>query len=361
MINFRFHLISLVAVFLALAVGVAMGASFVDRATVETLRDRVDTLDGRYRQRGDQLEAVGAQLESADAQAAALAGAGSAAIAGRLAEVPVVVVATGGTPGDVLDAVRTTLDAAGASPHGTVRLMPSLALDDAEVVRDARERFGVRGRSAADVRARVLADLAAAMSRLAADPDAAEQPPSTPEGAPAEPVPTDPPEVPDPGAPLARPTDPASARAVIAAAAQLGLVAVDAAGVPADAAFPDVAGVRYVLVLGGEDPEVDEVAVQLAAAVGGAAPAVITVAEARPSRADGTATTTTEDQPVRGDALDALRDGPVADALSTVDDVEEAFGRIALVYAVAEQASGRVGHYGTGSGAGAPFPTVPAG
>ena len=45
MINFRFHLISLVAVFLALGVGVAMGASFIDRATVDSLRGRVDDLD----------------------------------------------------------------------------------------------------------------------------------------------------------------------------------------------------------------------------------------------------------------------------------------------------------------------------
>ena len=33
MINFRFHLVSLIAVFLALALGVVMGATVIDRAT----------------------------------------------------------------------------------------------------------------------------------------------------------------------------------------------------------------------------------------------------------------------------------------------------------------------------------------
>ena len=62
MINFRFHLISLVAVFLDLGVGVAMGASFVDRARVDSLRSRVDDLDEGYRRRGAELDATREQL-----------------------------------------------------------------------------------------------------------------------------------------------------------------------------------------------------------------------------------------------------------------------------------------------------------
>ena len=42
MINFRFHLISLIAVFLALAVGVVMGYSVLGQPTVDTLQGRVD-------------------------------------------------------------------------------------------------------------------------------------------------------------------------------------------------------------------------------------------------------------------------------------------------------------------------------
>ena len=45
--------------------------------------------------------------------------------------------------------------------------------------------------------------------------------------------------------------------------------------------------------------------------------------------------------------------------VSTVDDVDTSAGQIALAYAVAVEASGRAGQYGTGSGAQAPLPTPP--
>ena len=45
MINFRFHLVSLVAVFLALAVGVVMGYGVLGQPTVETLENRIDTVE----------------------------------------------------------------------------------------------------------------------------------------------------------------------------------------------------------------------------------------------------------------------------------------------------------------------------
>ena len=45
MINFRFHIASLIAVFLALALGVVMGSTVIDRAIVEGLRDRIDEVE----------------------------------------------------------------------------------------------------------------------------------------------------------------------------------------------------------------------------------------------------------------------------------------------------------------------------
>ena len=47
MINFRFHLISLIAVFLALAVGVVMGYGVLGQPTVDTLQDRVNDVEAR--------------------------------------------------------------------------------------------------------------------------------------------------------------------------------------------------------------------------------------------------------------------------------------------------------------------------
>jgi hypothetical protein len=47
MINFRFHIISLVAIFLALALGVVVGAGVIDRGVVDTLNDRLDRVEAK--------------------------------------------------------------------------------------------------------------------------------------------------------------------------------------------------------------------------------------------------------------------------------------------------------------------------
>jgi hypothetical protein len=46
-INFRFHLVSLVAVFLALALGVVMGSTVIDRAIVDRLSSQIDSVKKR--------------------------------------------------------------------------------------------------------------------------------------------------------------------------------------------------------------------------------------------------------------------------------------------------------------------------
>ena len=45
MINFRFHLVSLIAVFLALAVGIVMGYGVLGQPTVDTLQRRIDNVE----------------------------------------------------------------------------------------------------------------------------------------------------------------------------------------------------------------------------------------------------------------------------------------------------------------------------
>ena len=45
MINFRFHLASLIAIFLALALGVVVGAGVIDRGVVDTLNSRLDSVE----------------------------------------------------------------------------------------------------------------------------------------------------------------------------------------------------------------------------------------------------------------------------------------------------------------------------
>ena len=47
MINFRYHLVSIVAVFLALGIGIIMGTAVIDRAVVDRLERQQDDLDKR--------------------------------------------------------------------------------------------------------------------------------------------------------------------------------------------------------------------------------------------------------------------------------------------------------------------------
>ena len=59
MINFRFHIASLIAVFLALALGVVMGSTVIDRAIVEGLHDRIDRVESAPGSSGRGTRAAG--------------------------------------------------------------------------------------------------------------------------------------------------------------------------------------------------------------------------------------------------------------------------------------------------------------
>ena len=67
MINFRFHLVSLVAVFLALTIGIVVGASVVNHKIVDSLNHRIDTIGknaDKQRNENRVLSANVQQLES---------------------------------------------------------------------------------------------------------------------------------------------------------------------------------------------------------------------------------------------------------------------------------------------------------
>ena len=46
MIHFRFHIVSIIAVFLAIAIGTVMGATFVGRGVIDRLQNRIDKVEG---------------------------------------------------------------------------------------------------------------------------------------------------------------------------------------------------------------------------------------------------------------------------------------------------------------------------
>jgi hypothetical protein len=132
MINIRYHVYSLVAVFLALAIGVAAGSTVVQRSVVDNLR----STQGRIEKNLDELEAKNAELQdrasALEGRAGTLTEQGPAAfLTGTLPGAPVMVVRTQGTSGDALGKVREGLKVAGADTLSDVELKPSLADPDA--------------------------------------------------------------------------------------------------------------------------------------------------------------------------------------------------------------------------------------
>ena len=62
MISFRFYVVATAAVFLALAIGVVVGSTTVDRVVVENLRDQVDSVEQNLDERQAANEALDAEV-----------------------------------------------------------------------------------------------------------------------------------------------------------------------------------------------------------------------------------------------------------------------------------------------------------
>jgi hypothetical protein len=72
MINFRYHLVSLVAVFLALSIGIIMGSTVIDRAIVDGLQNQIDRADQNSRDRKTENDRLTSDLKAQQSQATAL-------------------------------------------------------------------------------------------------------------------------------------------------------------------------------------------------------------------------------------------------------------------------------------------------
>src|SRR5688572_21206890 len=111
MISFRFHLVSLVAVFLALGLGVLTGTIVLNRGVVAVLGGQTERLreqSADLRRRVDRLEEQ-AEISSAFENAAM-----AHLVNGRLPGTDVILITQEGTDGAGIQGVRRALDEAGA-------------------------------------------------------------------------------------------------------------------------------------------------------------------------------------------------------------------------------------------------------
>jgi len=122
MVDFRYHLVSLVAVFLALACGIVLGAGPLRTAIGDTVSGRNAALTAQNAQLTTERDAAVADEKAATA---ALDTAGAGLLAGTLPGYRVAVVSLGTVDAGVAKAVDTRLAQAGAQVVSHVTLAPA--------------------------------------------------------------------------------------------------------------------------------------------------------------------------------------------------------------------------------------------
>ena len=116
MVNFRYHLVSLTAVFLALAAGITIGAGVVGRPTVDRIESQLRQVEARRNATNATNDRLQADLGRWDAFGEATT---DEVIEGRLAGVRLMIVGVSGAERRVLDEFRSTLARAGATVDAT--------------------------------------------------------------------------------------------------------------------------------------------------------------------------------------------------------------------------------------------------
>ena len=141
MISFRFHVVSITAVFLAIAIGVVVGTTYVDGAVVDGLRNRIDSVEGNLDDRRAENDRLESELGLASSYIEASA---PFAVTDRLIDVPVLLVAARGVDETVVERTAGLTRLAGGDHTG--RGLARVALGARERGRSGRARVDPRRR-----------------------------------------------------------------------------------------------------------------------------------------------------------------------------------------------------------------------
>lgn len=346
MINIRYHIVSITAVFLALGIGVALGSTFLDRATVDVLDRNIRSAEQRIKATNAENERLSQQVRDARERDTSLTVVGGPELfADRLTDQPVLVVAAPGVDSGDLAALSTTLRNSGADLRGTLQLRDKLALTgdpDAGLADD----LGLTDPTSDELRAEVQQRLTAALA-AAADPTALPGAGGT-DGTAVTPTSST--------TTTTAPASPDGAQPeIITVLADRDYVRL-VPGPDADKGDPilEAPGYRYVFV-GAPDLEVAQNDVLLALLPASedepALPATV-VSATQVAPTDGTVLTPTVVARVR--ETDGLKD-----RYNTVDQVDAFAGLVATVLTLEHQGEVAPGHYGQADGASAVLPAAP--
>jgi len=157
MLNLRYHVVSLVAVFLALGIGVLMGVQVINRGIVDQLQHRLDGVEASDRKTRSDNDRLAGQLGTwnrfVDEGRAEL-------LAGQLRGVPVLLVGVDGIDRKPVADLRTQMVTAGANVEGTLWLNAKLNLRSQADANALATALGIAPDTPDVVRATALSRLA---------------------------------------------------------------------------------------------------------------------------------------------------------------------------------------------------------
>ncbi|MFI5046710.1 MAG: copper transporter [Acidimicrobiia bacterium] len=306
MINFRFHLVSLIAIFLALALGVVIGAGVIDRGVVDALDNRLNRVEAKADQTQAENDRLHGQINENDGAIGALA---KPAVASLFMNADVGLVAVRGVDGKRVSIATTSLQDAGARVTGVLWLERGWKLDTEAEITAMAKAIGSSSRRPVTLRTQAWQQLAA---RLA-------EPPSL--------------------------TSQTATDDVLHSLDAAGFVTFDAPSTGGGVTqFPGAAA-SIVLVVGTEgDVPSSDVVMPAATAIG---------AEQMPLVVGDVYAQDAPDTGSRGSAFSDLRNSTLSTTVSTVDDLERPQGpaTVALALAGLLRIPAIVGHFGLGDDA----------
>jgi hypothetical protein len=355
-INLRYHIVSITAVFLALGIGLVFGAAFIDRATVEALDRNLNAIERQNEDLQQENAGLERQVGAADAAEQELREQGLAQlVAGHLEGVPVLVLAVEGVDAEAVRATADAAVAAGAQLGGVLWFTERLVLDDEGEVADLADvlQLGI------DDPARLRSSMARRLGTVfeaAAEPAAVVDPAATTTTTVDATTTTVPP---DGEVVLVEPP-------LIAALRAAEFLELDPPAQPAPFAVVPESGLRVVMVSGPGAvlPDADLVVPMLDRLTEDVIPqsgGPVVVAAQRGPDDDAQASEGFDPAVERVAFVGQVRTSEsLRDRVSTVDDIERFTGLVAVVLALEHGSVGQFGHYGVGEGAQSLLPPQPS-
>jgi hypothetical protein len=319
-IDFRYHVVSIVAVFLALAIGIVLGSTELQGTTIDVLRNTSQQIKNQY----DATHARNVELNQlVNADQAVAQAAEAQLLDGLLSGQRVVVVNAPGAPGSVVTGVTKALRDAGATVAGEVNLQPKLldaSQNNQQFLTQLVQQLAAPGSVPGDgtglqQAARLLGSVILTKST---DPNGSTSGSTS-------------------GGSLAT-----SARTILQGYAQAGLLSISGQ--------PSVPATLAVVVTPSSAPSdgVSDPANQ----------GLITLAQQLDTAGLGTVMSGSASGSGSGSAIDAMRGSTAAEHISTVDYADTPTGQIVTVWALADALAGRkADSYGPQSGDSAAAPS----